>query len=145
MWSKELSYRENNKYIVAAKKNVANYLIIFFSGIAEYLWAKRLSYLWSFSQYYTMCPNFSSSMWKKKWWQKLWIVQKSFLKTFIMVIWVIKFPSEGYNCILLKFMFSKKATKIDKIFTVNLTGTSYYQIDGEDFVNFRGLLRKREL
>ena len=25
----------------------------------------------------------------------------------------------------LKFMFSKKATNIDKIFTVNLTGTTY--------------------
>ena len=44
-----------------------------------------------------------------------------------------------------KFMFSKKATKIDKIFTVYLTVTTYCQIDGEDFVNFCGLLRKREL
>ena len=33
-------------------------------------------------------------------------------------------------------MFSKKATKIDKIFTVNLTLCSKCQIDGEDFVNF---------
>ena len=39
----------------------------------------------------------------------------------------------------IKFMFSKKATKIDKIFTVNLTLCSKRQIDGEDF---RGLLRK---
>ena len=45
----------------------------------------------------------------------------------------------------LKFMFSKKATKIDKIFTVDLTVTTYCQIDGEDFVNFCGLLRKCEL
>ena len=45
----------------------------------------------------------------------------------------------------LKFMFSEKATKIDKIFTVNLTGGSNRQIDGEDFVNFCGLLRKHEL
>ena len=37
---------------------------------------------------------------------------------------------------LLKFMFSKKATKIDKIFTVNLTVTTYCQTDGEDLVNF---------
>ena len=44
----------------------------------------------------------------------------------------------------LNFMFSKKATKIDKIFTVNLTLCSKRQIDGEDFVNFRGL-RKYEL
>ena len=41
-----------------------------------------------------------------------------------------------------KFMFSKKATKI---FTVNLTLTTYCQIDGEDFVNFCDLLRKHEL
>ena len=46
---------------------------------------------------------------------------------------------------MLKFMFSKKATKIDFIFTVDLTVTTYCQIDGEDFVNFCGLLRKREL
>ena len=39
-------------------------------------------------------------------------------------------------------MFSKKATKIDKIFTVNLTVTTYGQIDGEDFINFSDLLRK---
>ena len=42
-------------------------------------------------------------------------------------------------------MFSKKATKIDEIFTVDLTLCSKRQIDGEDFVNFWGLLRKREL
>ena len=48
------------------------------------------------------------------------------------------------NVYLLKFMFSKKATKIDEIFTVVLTVTKYFQIDGEDFVNFCGLLRKRE-
>ena len=44
-----------------------------------------------------------------------------------------------------KLMFSKKATKIDEIFSVDLTVTTYCQIDGEDFVNFCGLLRKREL
>ena len=44
-----------------------------------------------------------------------------------------------------KFMFSKKATKIDEIFTVDLTLCSKCQIDGEDFVNFRGLLRKNKL
>ena len=42
-------------------------------------------------------------------------------------------------------MFSKKATKIDEIFAVDLTVTAYCQIDGEDFVNFCGLLSKREL
>ena len=41
-------------------------------------------------------------------------------------------------------MFSKKATKIEKIFTVDLTLCSECQIDGEDFVNFYGLLRKRD-
>ena len=45
----------------------------------------------------------------------------------------------------LKFMFSKKATKIDEIFTIDLTLCSKCQIDGEDFVNFCGLLRKYEL
>ena len=45
----------------------------------------------------------------------------------------------------LKFMFSKKATKIDEIFTADLTVTIYCQINGEDFVNFCGLLRNREL
>ena len=42
-------------------------------------------------------------------------------------------------------MLSKKATKIDKIFTVDLTLCSKHQIDGEAFVNFRGLLRKHKL
>ena len=46
---------------------------------------------------------------------------------------------------MIKFMFSKKATKIDEIFTVDLTVTTYCQIDGEDFVHFCGPLRKREL
>ena len=40
------------------------------------------------------------------------------------------------NIFVLKFMFSKKATKIDKIFTIDLTLCSKYQINGEDFVNF---------
>ena len=42
-------------------------------------------------------------------------------------------------------MFSKTATKIDEIFTVDLTLCSKCQIDGEDFFNFCGLLRKHEL
>ena len=42
-------------------------------------------------------------------------------------------------------MFSKKATKFDKIFTVDLTLCSKCQIDGEDFFNFCGLPRKHEL
>ena len=43
-------------------------------------------------------------------------------------------------------MFSKKATKIDEIFTVDLTLCSKCQIDGEDFFNFVAFLnRKHEL
>ena len=42
-------------------------------------------------------------------------------------------------------MFSKKATKMDEIFTVDLTLCGRRQIDAEDFVNFCGLLRKHEL
>ena len=43
---------------------------------------------------------------------------------------------------MIKFMFSKKATKIDEIFTVDLTVTTYCQIDDEDFVNFCGFSEK---
>ena len=46
------------------------------------------------------------------------------------------------NWMLLKFMFPKKATKIDKIFTDDLTLRSKCQIDEKDFINFCGLLRK---
>ena len=53
---------------------------------------------------------------------------------------------QGYIVLLLKFMFSKKATIIDKIFTADLTLChSKCQIDTEDFANFCGLLRKHEL
>ena len=45
-------------------------------------------------------------------------------------------------CMVCKFF--EKATKIGKIFTVNLTVCSKCQIDGEDFINFCGLLRKHE-
>ena len=52
---------------------------------------------------------------------------------------------EGTKENILKFMFPKKPTKIEKIFTVHLTLCSKCQIDDEDFVNFCGLLRKHEL
>ena len=52
---------------------------------------------------------------------------------------------EAIYSVLLKFMFSKKATKIDKIFTVDLTLCSKCQIDGEVFFNFCGLHGKHEL
>ena len=42
-------------------------------------------------------------------------------------------------------MFSKKAAKIEEIFTVDLTVCSKCQIDSEDFIKFCGLLRKHEL
>ena len=41
-----------------------------------------------------------------------------------------------------KFMFSKKATKIDEILIVDLTLSGKRQIDGEDFFILCGLLRK---
>ena len=50
----------------------------------------------------------------------------------------------GKRIVGLKFMISKKATKIDEIFTMDLT-LCKCQIDAEDFVNFCGLLRKPEL
>ena len=50
-----------------------------------------------------------------------------------------------YSSLTVKFMLSKKATKIDKMFTDDLTLCSKCQIDGEDFVNFCGLLGKHEL
>ena len=43
-----------------------------------------------------------------------------------------------------KFLFSKKAIIIDKIFTTNLA-VCKCQIGGEDFVNFFDLLRKKIL
>ena len=58
---------------------------------------------------------------------------------------VTAFYLNEVKCTEVKFVFSKKATKFDKIFTVNLTLTTYCQIDGEDFVNFCDLLRKHEL
>ena len=42
-------------------------------------------------------------------------------------------------------MFSKKEKKIEAIFSVNLTLTTQRQIEGEDSVNFSGLLRKHKL
>ena len=44
-----------------------------------------------------------------------------------------------------KFVFSKKATKIDEIFTFDLTLFSKNQTDSEDLVNYHSILRKYEL
>ena len=56
---------------------------------------------------------------------------------------VFKLVHCSHLSVIIKFMFSKKATKMDEIFTVDLTVTTYGQI--QDFFNFCGLLRKREL
>ena len=48
-------------------------------------------------------------------------------------------PEQSLNKInikTLKFVFSKKTTKIDKICTVDLTLCSKCQTDGEDIINF---------
>ena len=45
----------------------------------------------------------------------------------------------GHLTILVKFMFSKKATKLMK------SSPSIVKIGGEDFVNFCDFLRKREV
>ena len=59
---------------------------------------------------------------------------------------IATFGQGSHNCMMLivevKFMFSKKATKIDQIFTVNLTLCSKHQIGSEDFVNSNGLLKR---
>ena len=50
-----------------------------------------------------------------------------------------------YNNVKVKFVFSKKATKIDKILTSIWHLLHKCQIDGEEIVIFCGLLRKHEL
>ena len=56
-----------------------------------------------------------------------------------------KAKSDKIMTTVVKFLFSKNATKIDEIFTVDLLLTTYCQIDGVDFVTFCGILRKQEL
>ena len=46
---------------------------------------------------------------------------------------------------LVKFTFSEQATKMNKIFTVNLTVSSNCQINGEDFVIFVAFLENMNL
>ena len=67
---------------------------------------------------------------------------------------LITFEAFNQRCLLIehsywygpvKFMFSKNATKIYEIFTVDLTLCSKCQIRGEDFVNFCGLRRTHRL
>ena len=64
-------------------------------------------------------------------------------KAFIMKIKIGKRDEiSSKDIFIVKFMFSKKATQIGEIFTVDLTLCSKCQINSEDFVNF---LRKYEL
>ena len=72
-------------------------------------------------------------------------VFKVLRKSFVEPIFISKSSSVDKSSLIVKFMFSKKATKIDEIFTVDLTLCSKCQIDGEHFFNFHGLLRKYEL
>ena len=51
----------------------------------------------------------------------------------------------GLPELFVKFLFSKKATKIDEMSNIDLTLCSKRLIVDEDFINFRGLLRKYEL
>ena len=52
----------------------------------------------------------------------------------------------GAGGAMVKFVFSKKATEIEKkIFIDNLTVCSKCQIDDEELAEFCGLLRKHEL
>ena len=64
--------------------------------------------------------------------------------TFCFQVSIYRYIAYSFLSIL-KLIFSKKAAKILDIFTVDLTVTTYCQINGEDFVNFCGLLRKHEL
>ena len=81
-------------------------------------------------------------LWRNGWNTHNWLLLKALIS--------LLRPNIFYENTLLyqswvKFTFSKKATKIDRIFTVDLTSCSKCQIDGEDFVNFCGLLRKHKL
>ena len=61
-------------------------------------------------------------------------------------IWLMQlfFPPSADQCLLLKFMIFKKATKMMKS-SPSIWLCSKCQIDGEDFINFCGLLRKHKL
>ena len=52
---------------------------------------------------------------------------------------------KGIDNKTVKVHIFEMATKIDKIFTVNLTFTTQSQIYTEDFIIFCGLFRKHEL
>ena len=58
---------------------------------------------------------------------------------------LFRISKQSQKTICVKFMFSKKATKIDEIFTIDLTLCSKCQIDGEHFVNFCDIFSVCEL
>ena len=60
--------------------------------------------------------------------------------------WLSLIDGPNVSVIISKFVFSKKATEIEKkIFIDNLTVCSKCQIDDEELAEFCGLLRKHEL
>ena len=67
---------------------------------------------------------------------------KQRMQDYFQTMWSL---NHGIDPTEVKFIFSKKATKIEKIFTVFLTLCSKCQINDEDYVIFYGLLRKHEL
>ena len=68
----------------------------------------------------------------------LWI---HYLQMALILSKMIRDAGIGHDKVyLLKLMFSKKATKIDEILTVDLTLCSKCKIDGEDFVIFVAFL-----
>ena len=99
-----------------------------------------------------------------KYWKQL---QKLFLLLWKTIVWTLcplskyhelpfkstlqsststsKSENKIYIHCFVKVNVSKKATQIDKIFTVYLTFTTWCQIIGEDFITLCGLLRKNEL
>ena len=73
-------------------------------------------------------------------------VEKEYALKQVIFKCTINLPkTQDCKVVPVKFMFSMKATKFDKIFTVDVMLCSKCQMDGEDFVNFCGLLRKHEL
>ena len=74
-------------------------------------------------------------------WLPLWLEKNVAFLKYINFIAILEQPEWMY----VKFIFSKKDTKIDKIFTLDLTLCSKCQIDGEYFVSLCGLLRKHKL
>ena len=70
------------------------------------------------------------------------IVKQACLEAFFTTC--TKCKLEAMAIYLVKFVFSKKATRVDEIFTVDLTLITEYQVDGEDFFNFCCLFRKHK-